>query len=305
MTGFPNSTIAALCYAEQTDIDFPALTAEFGKALWGNPQGSFEIQTVYDDFVVFDLSTMRITIAYSDLLRDAARDIAPPAFAEVIVVAVGPGPDGTPPGPDFDDRAALCQGLIDKISTHQHVDRLIVREHVGVFDEDAHDVLVEDIATPRGQALREGPDPKTEELMWEMATRAWDKANGTAGECLDAEVISTEPPRPTHAAAAADKKGAAAQRKAKAGGKGKQTTDDGDEVWDKDIDNQPFIHRAAVNALNATMLVFALPVGAALVTLSVLGRESLGFSSRITALTGSAMGVANSETAQNLLSYFS
>lgn len=301
MTGIPNSTIAALCYANPTDIDFPALTAEFGKALWANPQGRLDIQTVYDDFVVFDLATMRITIAYSDLMRDAARDIAPPAFAAIIVVAVGPGPDGSPPGPEFDDRAALCQGLIDKISSHQHVDRLIVREHAGAFDEDAHDVLVEDIATPRGQTLREGPDPVTEELMWEMATRAWDQANGGAGDCLDAEVISTEPPKPTHAAAAADRPGAAAQRKAKATRKDK----DGEEVWDEDVDSQPLIHRAAVNALNATMLVFALPVGAALVTLSVLGRESLGFSSRITALTGSAMGVANSETAHNLLTFFS
>jgi len=308
MTGFPNSTIAALCYANPTDIDFAALTAELGKALWANPERQLDIRNTYDDFVVFDLATMRITIAQSDLLRDAARDIAPPAYAEVIVVAVGPGDDSHQTGPDFDDRAALCQGLIAKITERKQADRMIVREHPGVFTEDAHDVLVEDLATPRGQVLREGPDRATEDMMWEMATRAWDQGCDPTADCVDAEVIDVEPVRPTHAAAAADPSGARAQKRAQAAGPGQATGHDaGDdaEIWDGDIDAQPLLHRAAVNSLNAAMLVFALPVGAALVTLSVLGRESLGLSSRITAVTGAGMGVANTETAQTLLSYFS
>lgn len=310
MDGFATSTIAALCYANRTDIDFAALADELGRALWANPQGRLEIRNVYDDFVVFDLATMRITLAHTDFRADAEAGAPNPAFEECIIVAVGPGPDGCPPAPGFDDRAALCQGFVDRISRQVIADRMIVREYPGAFDSDGHDALVEEIATPRGEALRQRPDPVTEELMWELATKAWDRAAEAEDKVLDAEVIVVEPPRPTHPEAAADRVGAERLRRAKphrprkSKGKGAEPATTGEGVWDDDIDRQPLVHRAAVNALSAAMLVFALPVGAALITLSVLGRESLGVSSRMTAVTGATMGFVNSETGQSLLAAF-
>ena len=72
-------------------------------------------------------------------------------------------------------------------------------------------------------------------------------------------------------------------------------------IFDADPETQPLVHRAAVNALNASMVAFALPVGAALLTLSVLGRESLGLSSRTTAITGAFMGITQGDTVLHLL----
>lgn len=302
MNGFANSTIAALCYADESSVDFAALTAELGKALWASPDGEFDIQAHYDDFVVFDLATMRISVAYTDLRDEAITGGEVPTFAECVVVAVGPGPGGVPPGPDFDDRAVLCQGLVDRITAHQPADRLIVRQHTGVFDEEDHDELVEELALPRGRTLHQSPDPMTEELMWELATRAWDRNARGRGSVIDVEEIlieAEELPRATHPAAAADARGAAARR---AGTAAEEVEDD--TIWENP-EAQPLVHRAAVNSLNAAMLVFALPVGAALLTLSVLGRESLGVSSRVTAVTGAAISFSNSEMAQNLLAYFS
>ena len=71
------------------------------------------------------------------------------------------------------------------------------------------------------------------------------------------------------------------------------------------IDERPLLHRAAVNAMNATVLVFALPVGAALLTMSVLGREDMLFSSRVTAVTGTVVGLANTGLGERLFSLFS
>lgn len=71
------------------------------------------------------------------------------------------------------------------------------------------------------------------------------------------------------------------------------------------IDERPLLHRAAVNALNVAVMTVALPVGAALLTMSVLGREDMLFSSRVTALTGTAIGLSNTGLAERIWSLFS
>ena len=48
-----------------------------------------------------------------------------------------------------------------------------------------------------------------------------------------------------------------------------------------------------------------MPVGAALLTMSVLGREDMLFSSRVTAVTGTAMGLYNTGLAERLFSLIS
>ena len=71
------------------------------------------------------------------------------------------------------------------------------------------------------------------------------------------------------------------------------------------VDERPLLHRAAVNALNVTVMTIALPVGAALLTMSVLGREDMVFSSRVTAVTGVGVGLYNTGIAEKLVSLFS
>ncbi len=71
------------------------------------------------------------------------------------------------------------------------------------------------------------------------------------------------------------------------------------------VDERPLLHRAAVNALNVTVMTIALPVGAALLTMSVLGREDMLFSSRVTAVTGVGVGLYNTGIAERVFSLFS
>lgn len=71
------------------------------------------------------------------------------------------------------------------------------------------------------------------------------------------------------------------------------------------VDDRPLLHRAAVNALNVTVMAIALPVGAALLTMSVLGREDMLFSSRVTAVTGVGVGLYNTGVAERLFGLFS
>lgn len=71
------------------------------------------------------------------------------------------------------------------------------------------------------------------------------------------------------------------------------------------VDERPLLHRAAVNALNVTVMTIALPVGAALLTMSVLGREDMLFSSRVTAVTGVGVGLYNTGVVERIFNLFS
>lgn len=67
---------------------------------------------------------------------------------------------------------------------------------------------------------------------------------------------------------------------------------------------QPLVHRGAIHAVNVAMMAFSLPVGAFLLTLALLGRESLVVSSRTTALTGAGIGISQGDPVALVLSLF-
>lgn len=72
-------------------------------------------------------------------------------------------------------------------------------------------------------------------------------------------------------------------------------------VWEQDDSAHPLLRRVTIHAMNAFVLAFALPLGATMMTLAVLGRESMSLSARATALAGTATGFAQSDVANNLL----
>ncbi|HHC29816.1 MAG TPA: hypothetical protein ENK80_04530 [Rhodobacterales bacterium] len=76
-----------------------------------------------------------------------------------------------------------------------------------------------------------------------------------------------------------------------------------EETQSDNAPGQPLVHRSATHAINAAILAFALPVGAALITLVVMGRESLALSSRAMAMTEAGIGLAQNETVAQLLAW--
>jgi|GEM_PF-689241 len=68
---------------------------------------------------------------------------------------------------------------------------------------------------------------------------------------------------------------------------------------------QPLVHRGAIHAVNVAMMAFSLPVGAFLLTLALLGRESLVMSSRATAITGAGIGISQGDPVGLVLSFLS
>lgn len=65
--------------------------------------------------------------------------------------------------------------------------------------------------------------------------------------------------------------------------------------------DRPLEHRLAIYTLNTTLLVIALPVGAAMLTFNALGRESLTATARAMAITGVGIFYSQLPIAQKLL----
>lgn len=65
---------------------------------------------------------------------------------------------------------------------------------------------------------------------------------------------------------------------------------------------QPLQHRLAIYTMNTTLLVIAMPVGAAMLTYNALGRESLTATARAMAITGVGLFYAKLPLAQQLVS---
>jgi hypothetical protein len=70
------------------------------------------------------------------------------------------------------------------------------------------------------------------------------------------------------------------------------------------VDERPSTQmRLAIHAMNATMIVALLPVGAAVMTYSILRGEDLRLSGRMLALTGLVLAASQSQMGQQVMSF--
>lgn len=269
MDGIARSTIAALFYAHPDRVVFADLAADLAASLLqAAPQG-LDIHTQYDDFVIFDLADRRICLAHSDLASDFPQASRRFLSAAAVVVSVGDKP-GAPAAPRHGE---LCRALAKRIEISAPADGCVEAESDLAFNEDAFDAALEDIlsaywiddAPVSAQSLAEGGHAAPEPPATAFSDTAPGLLAGQLAARFDREIAARD--------------AAARMAAARAG-----------------APTQPLVHRSAIHAINAAVLVFALPVGAALFTLGVLGRESLAMSSRAMAITGAGIGLAQNET---------
>lgn len=357
MTGRANSTIAALCYANRSNLDFSALAADLEEALRNNPALDVRVSSQYDDFIILDLSGLRICLAFCDFTKEFPDVEALHSYSECLVMAVGTREDMPCDGPLFERRKFVFDGLVERVEGHHPPDRFLRIELVEAFSEDLYDAVIEHIwqvlqdetdtadiwpapemaTAPSAQpsSVEEHPqkahaspvtDIMPDDVLDDLARRYdAERSNRGAGSFYGAAGLNTaeapraepEPPRirPTHPAVNADgaKSGPRRRRPRSAPRR--------DKVW---LENErirmalyppedelpqpqhekPLVHRAAIHSMNASVIAFSLPLGAAVLTYTILGRESFEFSGRMAALTGFIMGTSQTQLGAQLLSAF-
>ncbi|WP_372612134.1 hypothetical protein [Aquicoccus sp.] len=361
MTSRANSTIAALCYATPSNLDFTVLAAELEEALRSNPALDVRVSSQYDDFIFLDLSGLRICLAFCDFTKEFKHVEALRPYAECLVMAVGTREDMPSDGPLFERRNFVFDGLVERVESHHPPDRFLRIELVEAFSEDLYDAVIDHIwqvlqdETDEAHVWAEpeiGPEitaasssnPSSEEekprkahvspvtdimpddVLDDLARRYdVERSNRAAGSSYGAASLNTvetpkaepEPPRirPTHPAINADR------ARSRTRPNRPRTAPRRDKVW---LENarlrmalyppedelpqpqqaKPLVHRAAIHSMNASVIAFSLPLGAAVLTYTILGRESFEFSGRMAALTGFIMGTSQTQLGAQLLSAF-
>ncbi len=307
MTIALESTSATLLYAARPTLNFVACIDRLAETLLGREPEYFDLRWDNDDVVHFDLDGSRVLIGYCSLgaaYRNIAHDNL--IYCAALVIAVGPGPNlSHPPLPGPEVRA-LCDSIIDMIEQDDTPDLLLWKQVPGVFTAGHFDALIE-LATN----LRKKP------------TQAQDEADIAIGaddfEALQEAMLAAAPGEPgltellrTTAAPHAMPGARAADTSALPPAETAAANDTPDlpapldaemrrirsalypEHATRKTDKGPLVKRLTIYTLNCTLMVVALPIGAGLMTYSLLGREDAHVTARVLALTAIGMVIARS-----------
>ena len=344
MDVFPGSTIAALCYARDPKFDFHALATELSKAVWDS-EGVGRLDMPDPDFALCDAPDMRIGVARVDLRREFPGSLTSQRYPLCILLSVGPGetvPQAAVQARYRRTHSELVSRIqdtaaADRVLMFERAGAFDADVHDAVVDDIRFHL--DKALGPRAPVSDEVPAPAEQDTDVSpghpAATDAPPAATAPAPEEIIQDLASrvdAELARLDHARSAFEVAEAAAERRAHQtqgirlvvprlfpgmptatlallrarGGRRPAAAPYPDyDHMPANVDDRPLLHRAAVNALNVTVMTIALPVGAALLTMAVLGREDMLFSSRVTAVTGVGVGLYNTGVADRLLSLFS
>jgi hypothetical protein len=241
----------------------------------------------YEDIVIFEVDGTRLSLAYCDVTREPDAGAVADDVAAVLVISIGNDPSGTVAGALFDNRYQICGGLVEKVEGRHRSDMTIWIEEPGMFNEDVFDGILDDILCRPKQppAPDVFPHPVAADVI--VATHPVLYADGeplSRTQHKHPQTMEMERLRSALYAkdARPDRQGASPDR-----------------LRPRDM---PLPHRLTIYTINATLMVVALPIGAAVMTYCALGRESLSVAARAMALTGAAIGVGQLEAVRNLLS---
>ena len=145
MSSFATSTIAALCFVKKPDFEFPDLTRDLGEALKSNPLINCTASSSYQDLAVYDLTPMRICLAYCDVEADFPDAEARPPMEASLVISVGLTGDYAKDEILCKASGRLCQRLVDRVESRAPGDELIWLDVDEVFTEDVYDTVLEKV----------------------------------------------------------------------------------------------------------------------------------------------------------------
>ncbi|HKL68302.1 hypothetical protein [Salibaculum sp.] len=309
MTHDARSTIAALCFAKPTKIDFQSLKRELGVAFTASHGATHRITAEYDDFVIYDLEGGRVCLGYADFTEDLSDALGAPGLpAEGLIVSVGTGPATPASGPFYSNREDLCRGLAREIDRAAPADHLMVFDREEMITGDIYDELVDMVRRLARQdaAQKMGPEDADEAERVSPILPERPVASGKT----HSRPQPPRPPRPTHAAQAADRAGAEAVARADATQRAEaaalrealHAAEDEEAELERKM-AQRLTRRLAIYTMNGSAIMLSAPLGMAALTYCVLGREDARIPARALGLAGAAMGLMHAGVGTPILSY--
>lgn len=318
MSAASPSTLAQLLFNTPPRIRFCDVVDELETVLSHYPATTRALSREGDDMAIFDLDGSRVVLGFADSLDGR--------HAACITVSVGTGPDGdAAPGPLADRRTSLCRKIAGRLSSRYPYDAVIWHETASPVTPDLIHRMIETLPA-RGRPHRMAQKPAAEidsgqaRISGEPDLRQVNPVpHDLPSDGHGFAPLSVRPPRarlqlppiprpvPVAAAAVAPAEIVANDRPALP-----QTLDvDAARIRaalyppEEDVvDERPSTQmRLAIHAMNATMIVALLPVGAAVMTYSILRGEDLRLSGRMLALTGLVLAASQSQMGQQVMSF--
>ncbi|MDZ4136943.1 MAG: hypothetical protein U1D06_15335 [Paracoccaceae bacterium] len=279
----PKSTIAQILFADRSDLNFAHVVGELDRSLDGVLGQEHSLIWDCDDVAIFDLASTRIILALVDFPKSDAEGRI---YSTCLTVSVGTVPDQVQSSPLSRRHEGLCSVIADKIRGFYTAEAILWQELPHSMTPEMIDQLSERLPGRAGrgtaalmphakpqQDLQPQPEPMphpTEIVVINMP----------------GIVANTLPDLPYF-----DRDRLTRVRDALY------------ETPDADTANaRPTAQiRLAAHAVNATLVVVCLPLGAALFTYSLLRGEDMRMSAQAVALTGLFMGIAQSPVGQQLV----
>jgi hypothetical protein len=309
MTNHARSTIAALCFAKPTNIDFQSLKRELGVAFTASHGAGYRITAEYDDFIVYDLEGGRVCLGHADFNEDLSDTLGASGLpAEGLIVSVGTGPGTPATGPFYANREDLCRGLAREIDHAAPADHLMVFDREEMITGDIYDELVDMVRRlARQDAAQQAgsQDADTDETVSPILPE-----RPVASGRTHARPQPPRPPRPTHAAQAADRAGADAVARADARQRAEAAAlrdalhaeEDDAAALERRMARR-LTRRLAIYTMNGGAIMLSAPLGMAALTYCALGREDARVPARALALAGAAIGLMEAGVGTPVLSY--
>jgi len=283
MSSVAFSTIAQLLFADDTTLDFARIVAELDKVLSRLQEGRVEIAFDCDDLVTFDMGSTRIVLAWSDARSHSLGDC--------LTVSVGPSPltDEAPAARTGHD--VLCSRLVERVQTRFNPVAVLWCQVEGPIDAEVIDAMIE--ALPE-QAVGL---PPVDSILDGLSRADLQRATKHAGKRLIKPTTPAPKPRPPVVIAANDQPDLPQARSAELAGV-RQALYPAAEIGQ----NAPYSTqmRLAVHCLNATLILVYAPLGAAVMTYSVLRGENMALTARLMAVTGTMFALAHSPVGQTV-----
>ncbi len=317
MSAASPSTLAQLLFSTPPQINFADIVDELEAVLAHYPATSRALSRDGGCVAIFDLDGSRVVLGFTD-------DLAGP-HAACLTVSVGTGPDLTGPGPLAGRRTALCRKIADRLSSRYPYDTVVWHETPSPVTPDLIDRMIETLAAG-GEPTRLPQEPAVEidrllaRMSVELEIRQVNPVTNFARpDPHSFTPLSVRPPKARIKLPAALRPAPVPEELLTAPAETEVVANDRpllpqnhdadaariraalyppeEEVEDQRPSTQM---RLAVHAMNATMIVVLLPVGAAMMTYSILRGEDMRRSGRMMALTGLVLAAGQSQFGQQV-----
>jgi hypothetical protein len=245
-----------------------------------------------------------------------------------LTVSVGTGPNAADPGPLAGRRTSLCRRLVSRLSTRYPHDAVVWHETPSPVTPAVIDRMIEPLAAG-GTPNRLPQEPvEIDRLLARMSVeleirQVHPVTNFARPDPHSFTPLSVRPPKartalpvPPRPAPVPEAVPAAPSETAPEVANDRPVlprNHDADAARiraalyppeEEVVDERPSTQmRLAIHAMNATMIVALLPVGAAVMTYSILRGEDLRLSGRMLALTGLMLAASQSQMGQQVMSF--